>query len=226
MRQPKKSSRNAGTKTDQKASKKVGKPAIQRRQYDSPLRRQQTAETRDRIVAAGAEIAHRLPAWEWSEMTFKAVGARAGVSERTVHRYFATERILRDAVVQRLVQESGISLEALKLGDFAGVAVNVYRYLSTFKVALQTTTDPTFAALDLERRQALLDAVARSAPGWSASEQEIAAAMLDMLWNPFFFERLTTSWQLDVDRASQAISWIIGLVETAIQKGQRPKGKG
>lgn len=208
-----------------KTRKKAGKPAVQRRQYDSPLRRQQTAETRERIVAAGAEIAHRLPAWDWSEMTFKAVGTRAGVTERTVHRYFSTERTLRDAVLQRLVQESGISLEGLKLGDFAGIATSVYRYLSTFKVALQTTTDPTFAALDQQRREALLGAVTRSAKGWSASEQEIAAAMLDMLWNPSFYERLTTAWHLDVDRATQAISWVISLVETAIQKGQRPGPK-
>jgi len=207
------------TNSRRKASKK---PAPPRRQYDSPLRRLQTAETRERIVAAGAEIAHRLPAWDWSEMTFKAVGERAGVSERTVHRYYSTERTLRDAVLQRLVQEAGIDLGAMELRDFAGIATGVFRYLSSFKVAAQPQMDPSFAALDQQRLDALTGAVSHSARGWSTDEQKIAAAVLDMLWHPAFYERLTTAWQLDVEHATQAITWVISLVETAIEKGQRP----
>ena len=52
--------------------------------------------------------------------------------------------------------------------------------------------------------------------------QTIAAAMLDVLWNPSLYERLSTAWQLDTDRASQGITWIIHLVERAIQQGRRP----
>jgi len=208
--------------TPRKTRRPAIPPAEEKRQYDSPLRRQQAAETRDRIVAAGAEIAHRLPAWDWSDMTFKAVGERASVSERTVHRYFSTERTLRDAVLQRLVQESGIDLSQLELRDFAGIATEVFRYLSTFKVAVQPQMDPSFAALDQQRLDALSGAVSRAARGWSADEQKIAAAVLDMLWHPAFYERLTTASRLDVEGATQAITWIIGLVETAIQKGQRP----
>lgn len=224
MRQSNKVRKSAGkiAKADQKVGKKIARPAPERRQYDSPLRRLQAAETRDRIVAAGAEIAHRLPAWDWSEMTFKAVGERAGVSERTVHRYFSTERTLRDAILQRLVQESGIDLGVLELRDFAGIATGVFRYLSSFKVAAQPQMDPSFAALDQQRLDALTGAVSGAARSWSTDEQKIAAAVLDMLWHPAFYERLTTAWRLDVERATQAITWVISLVETAIQKGQRP----
>src|SRR4029077_13456726 len=105
-----------------------------RRLYDSPLRRQQAAQTRERIIAAGANIAHRLPAWDWRSLTFKAVGERARVAERTVHRYFSTEWKLRDAILQRLVQESGVSLDGLELRDFASMVARVYRYLSSFAV--------------------------------------------------------------------------------------------
>ncbi len=34
-----------------------------RRRYDSPVRRQQVAETRARIVAAGVELLHGTPSW-------------------------------------------------------------------------------------------------------------------------------------------------------------------
>lgn len=207
-----------------KKSRKTPSRPTSRRAYNSPLRQQQAAETRDRIVAAGARIAHRLPDWDWRDLTFKAVGDRAGVSERTVHRHFSSERKLRDAVLQKLVQESGVQLEGLELGDFAGIAAGVYRYLQSFKATTPTTiSDPTFAALDEQRRLALVGAVARATPQWSATDQEVAAAALDMLWNPYAYERLSTGWHFDADRATRAIDWVVGLVESAIRAGQRPK---
>jgi AcrR family transcriptional regulator len=205
-----------------KKRKTPTRPAA-RRAYNSPLRQQQAADTRERIVVAGAKVAHRLAAWDWKDLTFKAVGQRAGVSERTVHRHFSSERKLREAVLQRLVQESGVKLDGLELGDFAGVAAGVYRYLLSFKAVTPTTiTDPTFAALDAQRRQALLGAVASATDGWNATDREIAAAALDMLWNPYAYERLSTAWHFDADRATRAITWVVGLVESAIREGQRP----
>ncbi len=215
-----------GSKNSKKAGPKTGrKPATapaERRQYDSPLRRQQAADTRERIVTAGAEIAHGLPSWDWSAMTFKAVGERAGVSERTVHRYIATERQLREAVLQRLFQESGISLEGLRLDSFASIATGVYQYMSSFTIAQTPITDPTFAAHDQQRRAALLGAVAVATPGWTEGEREVAAATLDILWHPPFYERLTAGWKFDAARATQAIGWIAGLVQHAIRQDLRP----
>ena len=216
----------APKKAAKKAAKQAPATLDARRAYDSPLRRQQVADTRERIIAAGAEIAHRLPAWDWSGMTFKAVGERAGVSERTVHRYIATERLLREAVLQRLVQESGIRLDRLQVGNFANTATQVFRYLASFKAETTPAIDPTFAALDTQRRDVLRAAVASATPQWAKDEQDIAAAMLDVLWSPAFFERLGTAWQFDTERAAQAIHWTIGLVEQAIQHNQRPKKRG
>ncbi|MDP9142290.1 MAG: TetR/AcrR family transcriptional regulator [Pseudomonadota bacterium] len=218
MRQPSKNGKKSGSTPGKSASK----TPIERRQYESPLRKQQTADTRERIITAGAEIAHKLPSWDWSAMTFKAVGERAGVSERTVHRHIATERLLRDAVLQRLFQESGISLDGLRLDNFAGIATSVYRYMSSFTVAQTAVTDPSFAALDQHRRAALVGAVVHATPGWNEGEREIAAAMLDILWHPPFYERLTTGWQFDAKRATQAITWMVGLLQHAVKQDLRP----
>ncbi len=209
---------SAPRKRGKHASKPVGEP----RPYDSPLRRQKTAETRERIVAAGSEIVHGLPTWDWRGLTFRAVGDRAGVSERTVHRYFSNERELREAILQHLVQESGVALDGLELSNFADVTARVLTYLSSFSVAPASEEDPAFAALDRHRRDALLGAVVRSTRGWSDSERRMAAALLDILWNVPTYERLLTAWRLDADHAIRAITWLIGLVEEAIQKGRRP----
>lgn len=209
-----------------KTRKKAPKAAEQRRAYDSPLRRQQAAETRDSILDAGVEIAHGLPAWDWRGMTFKAVAERAGISERTVHRYYATERALRDAILQRLVQESGVPLQTVDLRNFGGIVTRLYRYLSSFAATPQLANpEARFLALDQQRRDALLAAVAAASQGWSRQEQEMAAAVLDMFWNPVSFERLGTAWELDTDQAAQALAWVAGLVEKAIRDGHRPRVK-
>jgi AcrR family transcriptional regulator len=197
-------------------------PAPERRQYHSPLRRQQTEETRGRIVAAGAEIVHGLPTWDWGSLTFRAVAERAGVSERTVHRHFPTERKLRDAVLQGLMQESGISLEGLELHNFGQLAASLFSYLSSFGMAPQPVTDPSFAALDQHRRDALLAAVDRAARGWPEGERKAVAAVLDIFWNVQPLERLLGMWELDVRQANTAVKWVIGLIEEAVREGRRP----
>lgn len=193
-----------------------------RRGYNSPVRREQSAATRERIIAAGSELVHGFPAWDWKNLTAGAVGRQAGVSERTVHRYFSTERKLRDAVLQRLLEESGISLQTLELADFAGTTARMIRYLSSFAAAPATVDDPSFASMDRQRRDALLMAVARATPEWPDRDRESVAAVLDMLWNPPTFERLVSSWGFDDERVIGAITWLIGLIEATVRSGRRP----
>jgi AcrR family transcriptional regulator len=194
----------------------------ERRRYDSPLRRQRAAETRDKIVAAGSEIAHGLPTWNWRALTFRAVGERAGVSERTVHRHFSTERELHEAILQRLVVESGVTLDTMRLDKFASITARVFTYLSSFAISPASPEEPAFTALDQHRRDALLEAVEAATPDWSAAERQMAAAILDVLWNVPTYERLITAWRLDAARATRTVTWVIGLVEAAIRDGRRP----
>lgn len=198
--------------------------AASRRRYDSPVRRQQTAATQERIIAAGAELVHGLSAWDLKSITARAVGERAGVSERTVHRYFPTERKLRDAVLQQLVKESGIALDKLSLDEFGDVTARILNYLSSFAVAPITATvaDPEFESMDQLRRTTLLGAVAQATPDWSDRDRENAAAVLDILWNLPPYERLVMAWGFDSERAIGAVTWVIDLIKEAIQQGRKP----
>jgi AcrR family transcriptional regulator len=197
--------------------------SVSKRRYNSPLRQQQAAATRERIVAAGAKLVHSYPAWDWTNLTAPAVSERAGVSERTVQRHFATERHLRDAVLQRMLEESGIALQDLALNDFANVTRRMFAYLASFAVAPTPVSDPSFASMDQHRRDALLNAVVRATPTWTSQEQETAAALLDIFWNPPTYERLVAVWGLEPKHATDALSWIIDLVAQAIRSDQPPK---
>jgi AcrR family transcriptional regulator len=200
-------------------------PARERRRYDSPLRRERAAQTRERIISAGSTLVHAFPAWDWQGLTVRAVAEHAGVSERTIYRHFSTERELHDAVMHRLEQEAGVSYEKLGLDDLAEVTTRAFAALSSFTVEQWTEENPDNATLIAEnerRHDALLAAVTRSTTDWSQAQRRTAAAMLDVLWNVPAYERLVSNWQLDSDEATQAVIWVIGLVVDAIRKGQPP----
>ena len=144
------------------------------------------------------------------------------MTERTVYRYFGSERGLRDAVMDRMEQDAGIELEGLSLDQVQDVAAQIFEYVSRFPIEPRTPRDPTVAAANERQRQALLGAVRRGTKGWPRRDRVLGAAMLDVLWSPVAFERLVTDWQLDAREATAAITWTIGLIQHALHEGPRP----
>lgn len=194
-----------------------------RRTYRSPKRRQQSARTRQRIVEAGAALVHEFTEWNWKQLTYRAVGARAGVSERTVYRHFPTDEKLKNAVMQHLVKEAGVELQALELGNFGSTVAKIFNYLSSFAIEpARTPDDPAFISVDSQRRLALLAAVERSSPDWTPEQRETAAAALDIFWNLPPFERLVVTWGFDLERATTTVNWIIEQIEQAVKEDRRP----
>lgn len=215
-------------KTPPKKTQKPSEPAIKRRRYDSPVRRQQSADTLERILAIGAELVRGLLAWDLNNLTASGIAERIGVSERTVKRYFPTDRKLHDAVMQRLVQESGISLAQLKLDEFETVTARMFQYLASFSVTASTlpAQDSTFATMDRDRCEAVLRAVTQAAPELSEQERKAAAAALDLLWSVPSYERMTLSWGLQSADATATLTWMISLVKDALQQGRAPEIDG
>jgi len=193
-----------------------------RRRYDSPVRRQRAAETRERIVLAGAELLHGFPVWNWRALTVRAVAGRAGVNERTVYRHFANERELRDAVLRRLEEEAGVDLTGMTLDDVREVTTRILEYSSAFPVAPRTERDATVAAASAPPRNALLAAVAAHTVEWCEVDRALAAAMFDVLWSPVSYERIVVDWDVDPKEAIRGVTWVIGLVQDAIARGDGP----
>jgi AcrR family transcriptional regulator len=190
-----------------------------RRKYDSPLRRRQSDDTRDRIIAAGAEILHEHAVWDWDALTIRAVADRAGVSERTVYRHVDNERTLRDLVLERLATEAGVELDELRVGELQASARALLGYVSSFPLRSRTPLDPTLVSAGQRKRDALLAAVDRARPEWSGRERRVAAAIIDVLWSVGTQERLVTEWGLGVDEAVDAAVWAVALVERELATG-------
>ncbi len=131
------------------------------RHYDSPLRRQQAVETRERIVAAGCRLLASSSVRDWRALTIRGVADEAGVNERTVYRYFGNEQGLRDAVMHRLEQKAGIDLDGMRLEDVADIAARIFAHVSSYPIRPKPPLDPTLADANLRQRGALFDALER-----------------------------------------------------------------
>jgi AcrR family transcriptional regulator len=186
------------------------------------VRRQQAAETRARIVAAGAELLHGHPVWDWDALTVRGVAQRAGVNERTVYRYFANERALRDAVMAELESEAGVDLGELTLDGLPTVTTQIFEFVSSFPLEPRVPHDPTLISANRRQHDALLAAVAAATEGWSDDDRTLAAAMFDVLWSMGTYERLVADWHLDPADATRATTWVIGLLQEAIAQGRSP----
>ena len=198
-----------------------------RRRYESPLRQEQAAQTRARIVSAGTALARRTRTWSWDELTFRAVAAQAGVGERTVYRHFPTERHLHEAVMRQLEVEAGVAYEDLTQDNLVEMTARVFRAALTFGVGTEDMpVDPAVAAAGERRRDALRRVVGNSAPSAPLEERERAAALLDVLWSPPVFERLVQEWGLDGDEATSVLSWLITRVMDDIGQGRLPPAGG
>jgi AcrR family transcriptional regulator len=198
------------------------KPTRRRRRYHSPLRRKRAAETRERIVTAGTELLRGFAVWNWSALTVRGVAKQAGVNERTVYRHFESEGELRDAVLARLQEQARVDLEGLALEDLQAVTARIFEFVSSFPLEPRTPRDATLRAAGQRQREALLAAVSRAAPAWSAGDRALAAAMLDALWSITTYERLVADWQLDPKEATRGVTWVMGLIQEAIRRGRRP----
>jgi AcrR family transcriptional regulator len=190
--------------------------------YDGTLRREQAAGTRERILAAGSELLHRASVRDWKKLTVRAVAERAGVHERTVYRYFGSERGLRDAVLVRNREEAGIELEGMRLQDVAATTVRVLDHISEYPREPAPALDPTLLAAKERQHQTLLDAVSAEAGAASAAQQVAVAAVLDALWSVASYERLVDGWSIDHAQTVSALTWVIGLVDAAVRDGDLP----
>jgi hypothetical protein len=98
----------------------------------------------------------------------------------------------------------------------------VVQLVDTDELGLESELHPLLAAANRRQREALLEAVAAAATGWSPEDRVLAAATLDVLWGVVSYERIVIDWDLDPKEAIRGITWVIGLVEAAVREGRGP----
>ncbi|MCU1603354.1 MAG: regulatory protein TetR [Frankiales bacterium] len=186
------------------------------RRYDSPARRRQQEQTRERILDAAVEIAREQDDWDWHGLTYRAVAERAAVGERTVYRHFATSEDLHDAAMRRLIAAAGISYDDMTLDDVALLARRFFRALPRFRVRPPASGGPAAQQADRRRREAVLRAVSAETSDEALARR--SAAVLDVLSTQAAYERFVGTWGMSPKQAGEAVTWVVDLLGQELRR--------
>lgn len=185
------------------------------------LRDRYREETRTRILDAAIL---ELGATELEELTMAGVAARAGVTERTVFRHFASRDTLIQAVwprLQKRVRSRGFPRTAEALIDTPNLLFPEFDKeeglvrASAFSAAGREVR----RAANGERQAAMRAAVRDAFPGITEPELTRLAAIVQLLDSAYAWAVMKEHWGLDGKEAGLAASQAL-----AVLLGRRPSG--
>jgi AcrR family transcriptional regulator len=190
------------------------------RKYESPLRQAQAKETRQRILAAVAQLLEAEPE---TPLSFDAVAAASGVERRTVFRHFPNKNALLAAfwvwlnqrVALRTWPESEADLRAMPPVTFAGFD----RHEGVIRAALASRSGREMRlAANAERQAAFRNSLVGVTQDVDPQRAEQATAVIQLLYSAGAWQSLRDYWQLDGQAAGEAVSWAIGVLIEALRR--------
>lgn len=182
-----------------------------RRKYDSPLREQQAAATRERILdGLVATMADGL-----AEISMPAVARAAGVSVATVYRHFPSKQALFDAMPAYIARRTGADKlqPPASFEDLARSIESVYRNIGGVDDVLRAAMDSPLG--DVARRaqmparlRFLDDTVVSLAPELTEPARGRVARLLLVLTSSGA-QRMLSAAGLDPQTASEDAVWVV-----------------
>jgi AcrR family transcriptional regulator len=195
------------------------------RSYSSPLRAEQAAATRDRIVDAAVEL---LQGADPGAFGMQEVADRAGVSVRTVYRAFPTKDDLLDGVLAMISD---------RFGRLAGTPPTTRQeFDASIPSAVRAVVDlePLYRALfataagrevhqgaAAARRPSFEAAFAEELAGLPERQVRLIVSLLHLVTSSRSVLWLKDYAELDVDECSEAIGWAVAALTTAARKTKR-----
>ena len=199
------------------------KPAVK---YESPLRDEQKAETRRRIVAAAERLMQDA---DLVELTFAAVAREAGVQERTVYRHFATTGDLLDALWDALDPRIGTA----SFPDSEATLVEAPRRVfpafddneNLMRAFWSTPQGREFRLrVNDKRKAAIRKAVADAVKDLPANEARWVTAAAQLLYSGAAWQTMKDYWGFSGDEAGKASSFMLQLIFDAARRRANAKG--
>ncbi|RMG18375.1 MAG: TetR/AcrR family transcriptional regulator [Deltaproteobacteria bacterium] len=189
-----------------------------KRAYHSPLREQQMEQTRQLIVDALIEQVWKEGV---SDFSVPKVARRAGVSTRTVYRYFPTRDDLLEAISEemvRRVKEPAPPTDPAELAEFIPV---LYRFLDENRAMVEAALRTQLAGEVRDRMRSRRLARMKAALGEELSrleekEARQLVALLRVLGGSTLWRELTTTMGLSNDEAAELMRWAYQAVLDAI----------
>ena len=192
------------------------------RTYSSPLRAQQAAGTRERIVAAAVEL---LQAADPGAFGMPDVADRAGVSVSTVYRAFPTKDDLITGVLEsiaaRFEASAGLrptTREELR-ASVPGAVRAVYELEPLYRALFATAEGREAHRATAGERSATVErAFADGLDGLDERQRRLVTSMLYLITSSKSVLWLKDYAGLDVDEAADAVAWALAALTKAAQE--------
>lgn len=188
--------------------------------YHSPLREEQAAATRDRIVKACVAIMQT-----GGDLTYAAVAAQAGVQERTVYRHFPTRSDLQSGLWSWILDHlTHVDFSASTTDELVSAMRTSFAGFDAGAPLIQAMLHSP-QGLEVRMRQqpqrrAMFQACADSALAGAPPDTRLAvAAALQVLYSAPSWELLRSFWGMDATQAADVIELAIRSLLAGMQVG-------
>lgn len=191
------------------------------------LRTRQHAMTRDLILDSLADLIVEDGVHDFS---VQQVADRAGVSHRTVYRYFADREALLEALAARVDEEIQERGGPLTPGTAEGVAEAVVTNFGLFDELADDVVAGVILALGARiqpgtrrrRNQAFRKDLADAVDHLDEPRAEAAVALLRILGSSRVWFLLTRDLELTTPQAASAVSWAAEVLVRELRAGRGP----
>lgn len=197
------------------------------RTYKSPLREEQVAATRERIMAGLAQV---MAEKDSGEATYREIAAAAGVTEITVYRHFPSKDELLRAFwwwLDGRLTDAGMPHEEAALAEGVRALFGAFdRQEPLIRAALLSPQGRAMRnAVNAERRAGFEKALVTATRGLPAAERRRAQAVVQLLYSGYAWLSMKDQWGLSGEECGDASAWAIELVLDHLHSRQRALGR-
>ncbi len=182
-----------------------------KRPYDNSFRRKQADRTRDLITKA---LIEEVRDNGFRGFSLPQLSKRAGISPRTIWRYFPNRDTLAKALSESVMDKYGDVSPLAKPGDFAKLAEDQFPKFdkdATIHLAmLQWREDFGIGLQERERREKIfLNGLQRTDPYLTSGEQDELKAIIFYLCNRLAWKVLREEFALSGATSGKLVAWAI-----------------
>jgi AcrR family transcriptional regulator len=186
-------------------------PRANGRAYHSPLRDRQSEQTRESILEA---LAAELAEGGLHELNIPAISRRAGVSVRTVYRYFPTRDALLDAADRWMDETIVPGLPPATADEMPAMVERAFKEFDANETVMLAQWASAFGrdvrARGRRRRiTAYADALAEVSSNLSCGEARSAHAIISHLLSSLTWKTLREEFDMKGSESGRAVAWAL-----------------
>ncbi len=199
-----------------------------RRAYSSSLRDSQAQRTRDLILDALTELLSEQPA---DQISTRAIGERAGVSQPTVYRHFADRQALLEGLSDRVASSVAARPDDARLETLDDLSAHAARdFALPDEHAVEATAEAILNAdprrlsrASRARSDELRRVVATSLPDYAERDHVRITALLRCLYSVQTWLRMREEFGITGNESGPILAWAIDTLVNEIRAGHFPQ---